>query len=202
VGTSAFLFGITIAIAIGPIALLIISVSANTGLHAGVRSAAGAAAADLMYALLAFAIGYRLAPMVKSEEGKLGLIASLVLVGFGVWMVIVAFRRLNSPPTDSTNILKRPFLQTYALTAVNPLTLILFAGFAVQLPLADSLARVFWFGGSVALGSLLVNVTLAIGGAALGRIIGQGRILVMLNVMSGLGITAFGLVGLSRWITA
>lgn len=199
-GASAFLFGVTIAIALGPIALLIVSVSANAGLQSGLRSAAGAAAADLTYALLAFAIGYRLAPLIKSEQSKLGVIASLVLIGFGLWMVVVALRRLKAPQAGSTGVLRRPFLQTYALTAGNPLTLVLFAGFAVQLPLADSLARVFWFGGLVALGSLLVQMTLAVGGATLGRLLGQGQRLVILNIVSGLGITAFGFVGLGRWI--
>ncbi len=112
VGASAFLFGVTVAIAIGPIALFIISVSANTGLNAGLRSAVGAAAADLTYALLAFAIGYRLAPLVKSQQDKLGIIASLVLVGVGLWMVIVALRRLKTPEEDSAGVLSRPFLQT------------------------------------------------------------------------------------------
>ena len=147
--TSALLFGVTIAIAIGPIALLIMNVSANTGLQAGLRSAAGAAAADLTYALLAFAIGYRLAPLVKNQQSTLGILASLVLVGFGIWMVIVALRRLKTPQAGSPDILSRPFLQTYALTAVNPLTLVLFAGFAVQsaaCQFANPHILVWWFG--------------------------------------------------------
>ena len=196
----ALLFGITIAIAIGPIALLITSTSANAGLGAGLRSAAGAAAADLTYALLAFAAGYRLAPAIRDAEPSLDFIASLVLLGFGLWIAAAALRQLGPSRVAGGAVLEHPFLQTYALTVVNPLTVILFAGFAAQLPLADSLVRVCWFGGLVALGSLLVQVALAVGGAALGRVLGQGRRLVTLNIVSGVGVAGFGLAGLYRWI--
>jgi hypothetical protein len=43
---TALLFGATIAIAIGPIALLIINVAATAGLRPGLAAGSGAAAAD------------------------------------------------------------------------------------------------------------------------------------------------------------
>jgi hypothetical protein len=49
----AFVFGVTLALAVGPIALLIIRYAAANGLRAGLASAGGAALADLTYATIA-----------------------------------------------------------------------------------------------------------------------------------------------------
>ena len=55
----AFLFGVSLAIAIGPIALLIIHNGLNHGVSLAVRSGLGAATADLLYSIVAFIIGAR-----------------------------------------------------------------------------------------------------------------------------------------------
>jgi threonine/homoserine/homoserine lactone efflux protein len=53
----AFLFGFTLAIAVGPIAILIFNQTINCGLKTGIFSALGAASADLTYAILTFSSG-------------------------------------------------------------------------------------------------------------------------------------------------
>jgi threonine/homoserine/homoserine lactone efflux protein len=194
----SFLFGVTVALAVGPIALLIMAVSAASGLGAGLRSAAGAATADLGYAALAFGAGHRIAPLLESRRGALDVVASLVLVGLGAWMVATALRGAHgeaaaAPPRP---LLTRPYLQTLGLTAANPLTLLLFAGFGARLPTLDGAATAFLCAVLLAFGSLLIQVVLALGGASLRRFLATGRRLAVVNAVSGLGIAAFGAAGL------
>ena len=84
---------------------------------------------------------------------------------------------------------------------MNPLTVILFAGFAPQLPLADSPALAAWYAACVALGSLAGQVAHALGGGALGRALQRGHGLRIVNGLSGAGIAAFGVAGLASPLT-
>jgi threonine/homoserine/homoserine lactone efflux protein len=63
---TSFLFGITIAIAVGPITLLIVNNSINCGISNGIRSGAAAATADFTYALVAFLAGTSLIGIDKN----------------------------------------------------------------------------------------------------------------------------------------
>jgi threonine/homoserine/homoserine lactone efflux protein len=196
----SFVFGVTVALAVGPIALLIMAVSATSGLGAGLRSAAGAATADLGYAAVAFGAGYRLAPLLEERRSALEIIASLVLIGFGLWMLVSALRTTRGAfaAAPTAPLLSRPFVQTLALTAINPLTLLLFAGFGARLPALDSPATAVACALLLALGSLLIQAVLALGGAGLRRLLSTGRRLALVNALSGAGIAAFGAVGLLR----
>jgi len=69
-----FIFGITLAISIGPIAILILNRSMNCGLKNGVLSGLGAATADLTYALVcrAFLLSLFRTPTRKYPSGFSG----------------------------------------------------------------------------------------------------------------------------------
>jgi threonine/homoserine/homoserine lactone efflux protein len=202
---TAFAFGFTLAIAVGPIALLIVNLSAAGGLRAGAASGLGAALADLTYALVTFLGGSALAPLIAAHAAPLRVVAASMLVLFGLWMAASALRRLRAGSNDPAGAearslpFRRPLLTTFLLTAVNPLTLLLFSGFALQLPLATSPARAVGYALSLFLGSLVVQQSLALGGAALGRFLTRPAWLLGLNLASGLGICGFGVVGLVRW---
>jgi threonine/homoserine/homoserine lactone efflux protein len=205
---TAFLFGFTLAVAVGPIALLIVNLSASGGLRAGATGGLGAALADLTYALVTFLGGSALAPRIAAHAASLRGLAAGVLVVFGIWMAARALRQLRSDPAAPPeaaarpSLLRRPLLTTYLLTIVNPLTLLLFAGFALQLPFAASPARAVGYAVCLALGSLIVQQALALGGAALGRFLTRPAWLAALNLASGVGICVFGVVGLVRWMAA
>ena len=64
----AFLFGVIVAGAIGPIALLIFGTGARQGLAAGAYAGFGAALADLAYALAAFLAGAVVLPYLAEYE--------------------------------------------------------------------------------------------------------------------------------------
>ena len=134
----------TIAATIGPIALLIINVSAVDGLGRGIRAALGAAIADLAFAVTAFAGGYAVTAALEAYRAELSAIASGVLVVFGLWMAAQAWRVRRGSGSDK-RWLSAPFFQTFALTIVNPLGAIAFMSLAIQLPAVSSLTIVAFF---------------------------------------------------------
>jgi threonine/homoserine/homoserine lactone efflux protein len=192
------LFGLTLAVAVGPIALLILGYGTRHGLRAGSPAALGAALADFTYALAAFFLGNRLAPHLEAHEAGLRLTASLVLVGLGAWMAWTAWRdrAKELAAAEAKPGLAGPLATIYLLTLVNPLTLLLFLGISAQLPLAGSPLRAAGYAACLFLGSLLGQMIFAVGGAGLGRILTDRRWIFRLNLASGVAIVLFGLAGL------
>lgn len=199
----AFLFGLTIAAAVGPIAVLIVTYGISFGPRVGALAGIGAALADFTYALVAFVAGQAILPLLDRNARWVHLVATLVLVAFGAWMLWGALRpKLGREPGGMAEpgTPRRPLMTVYALTIVNPLTVIAFLGFAVQLPLAGSLVRALAFSVCLFAGSLLVQLAFGLGGAGLGRAFSRGPWVRVLNGLSGAGIVLFGLWGLRAWL--
>ncbi len=192
----AFCFGLTIAVAIGPIALLIVNYSMTHGLRYGLRSALGAAGADFSYALVAFLAGHGAVRVVEARR-FFEMAAGIGLVAFGAWLAVAALRRRVpvGPSTASGGKSVRPLLTTYLLTLINPLTLVAFLGLAPQLPLGESPWGAAGLAGSLFAGSLVVQILLALAGAGIGRSVARPEVIRTLNVASGIGIALFGIVG-------
>lgn len=126
------LAGFGIAIPVGAIAVLIIEHSLRRGFRFGFAAGAGAATADLLYALLAALAGAALAARLAPLAGELRLASAAVLVGIGG----LGLRRvralgsagLETPPAD---VAARPpfwvFAQFLGLTLLNPMTVAYFA---------------------------------------------------------------------------
>ncbi len=192
----SLLFGLTIALAIGPIAVLIVNYGVTRGFAAAARSATGAGLADFTYAIVAFVAGDLLVARLQAHRTAFEIVAASILLLVGIYMLASALRAHGpvgaAPATGTGNEL----LTTYGLTLFNPLTLIAFAGFAGQLPLAGSSARALFLAAAVFTGSIVVQLALATAGAQLGRRLHSAAALKWLNVASGLGILAFGLIGL------
>ena len=189
----ALLFGAVLAGSIGPIALLIFGTAANRGLAAGAFAAAGAALADLVYALLAFSIGALLLPALEQQATVIRVACALLLTGLGVWMLL-------QRPADAAAAPARPaahlLLRVFLLTLVNPMTLVVFAGFVPQLPLAGSLPAAVTLALALAAGSLAVALAIAAAGAALGAALPGRGWQRAINLAAAAGILAFGLTGL------
>ncbi len=128
---TALLFGATVAIAIGPIALLIANVSASAGLGAGVRSAFGAAVGDFTFAVVAFLAGSFATSALIAHRHFISILGSLVLLAFGIWLAMRALRGTGQVRHAlPEGVLTRPLQTTYVLTLANPLTILAFVGFA------------------------------------------------------------------------
>ncbi len=193
----AFLFGISLAIAIGPIALLIIHNGLNHGMSVAVRSGLGAATADLLYCVLAFIIGARVIAALSGHERALHVSSGAALIGVGLWLAArAAHPAQTSEKTQRDADRNRAgFWVTLTLTLANPLTLAIFLGFAGQLSLGgDSRAAVF-LSLCVFMGSLLVQMMFALLGASLGKWVTDRRAIRVLNFISAVAIIAFGARG-------
>lgn len=196
----SFLFGLTLAAAVGPIALLIVNYGLSQGFRAAFAAGCGAAVADLLYAMLAFIAGSQIVAWLAERQDGFRRISGLALVLLGLWMLWRSWAprdadkpvaAVATPGTDA----QRPFLTTLLLTVVNPLTVLVFVGFAGQLPLGGSLRAAVALALAVFAGSLMVQTVFALGGAALARVLSNSRWQRLLNGLSGLAIVAFGIHG-------
>ncbi|MFQ5511361.1 MAG: LysE family translocator [Candidatus Krumholzibacteriia bacterium] len=193
----AFLFGIAVAIAIGPIAILVITNGITHGFAAAMRSAGGAASADLTFSLVAFSIGAQLNRVLDEHQALFALLSSVVLILFGLWMIRNAGFRNPAGVPDAAARSARVFgyWPTYGLTAANPLTIVAFMGFAGQASYAGAWYEIAYFSFFVFLGSLLVQTMLALFSSSLRSILKNPRIVAYLNLAGGAAIATFGIVG-------
>lgn len=173
----AFLLGMAagygIAIPVGAIAVLIVQVGIRCGFVCAASAGAGAATADLLYALLAVTGGVALAAAVEDVGEPLRWLSAAVLV-------LIALRglvRARRAPGMAEAPLPRPreYALTYArflgLTVINPLTVVYFAAIVLGLGVAADLspgAGVAFVGGAF-LASLSWQLLLAAVGALAGR---------------------------------
>ena len=132
----AFAFGVIVAGAIGPIALLIFGTGARRGFAAGAFAGLGAALADLLYALAAFFAGALVMSRLAGHERPIQRGCALLLVALGAWMLSGVLRTGGQP--EAPRPASHAFLPTFMLTVINPLTFVIFAGVVPQLPVAGS----------------------------------------------------------------
>ena len=190
----AFVFGVIVAGAIGPIALLIFGTGARQGILAGAVAALGASLADFLYALAAFLLGALILPVLAGHRPAIEVGCALVLVGFGAWMMFGELRPGRPPAAPKPAA--RLFLPTFLLTFLNPMTLVMFAGFVPQLPVAGSIAAAVGFALALAAGSAAVGISFAGAGAALGKAIPGDRGRRAISLAAAAGIAGFGVYGL------
>jgi threonine/homoserine/homoserine lactone efflux protein len=187
----------TLAAAVGPVALLIVTYGLRRGGRAAVAAGLGAAFADLIYALLAFRIGSVLLATLVEHERALRAGAAIVLTAVGIGLIVRAAR--PAPDSAGARALvdsSRPLIATFLLTLVNPLTIVLFTTFAAQLPVGNFGTIGVLFAASLFFGSLIVQMVFALGAATLGRSVSDPSWMRALNTAGGGAIAAFGIVGL------
>lgn len=192
---TSFIFGLTIAVSIGPIALLIINRSINCGLRKGLVTGLAAASADFTYAIVSFLSGAAITALLIQYEFWLHAFASGILILFGLWMLFNAIKSRKREITSNNSSCDRAFITTYALTIANPLTIIAFTGFAAQSSISGLSTIVFC---SVALfaGSLIIQMLLALFGNQLKKHISNSSAIFYLNIMSASFITLLGFIKL------
>ncbi len=191
----AFVFGVVVAAAIGPIALLIFGTGARQGFASGAFAGLGAALADLLYALAAFSAGAVILPILAGHATAIRVACALLLIGLGAAMLVGQMGSRQAPaPARAAS---RSFLPTFALTIVNPMTFVMFAGIVPQLPVAGSLANAAALAAALAAGSAAVNVALGACGAALGKALPGERARRAVSAAAAVGILGFGLYGLA-----
>ncbi len=187
-------FGFAIAASIGPIALLIISTAVSHGLRPGCYAAFGAALADLFYALLAFSAGALILPRLATHATAIRTAAALILIGFAIYMMFRSAVAQGGNPAGPRAA--GMLLPTFLLTLVNPVILVIFAGFVPQLPLAGSLTTAAGLAFGLFFGSLSVQLALAVTGSHLRAALPGRGWRRRISLAGAAGILAFGLIGL------
>lgn len=188
----SLLFGAVLAGSIGPIALLIFARATQRGFAAGAFAGLGAALADFLYAFIAFSAAALLLPRLTAHAGAIRTGCGLLLAGLGLWMLLRRPAQAAEPQSARASL-----WPTFLLTLVNPMTIVVFAGFVPQLPLAGSPAAAAWLALALFLGSLAVQFVIASAGAAAGAVLPGPGWRRAINAASAVGIFAFGIAGLA-----
>ena len=121
------LAGYGIAIPVGPIAILIVELGVQQGFSTAFCAGAGAASADLFYAMIATLAGTLLVSMLEPFSGLLRIVSACVLILIGVSLLI---RELRREARNRLAYSSRGYLHTYTmvlgLTLLNPVTVTYF----------------------------------------------------------------------------
>jgi threonine/homoserine/homoserine lactone efflux protein len=189
------LAGYGIAVPVGAVAILIVNTSIRSGFTIGFMAGAGAATADLLYAVLASVAGAALTAWLEPVASPLRMLGGLVLIGLASWGLWQGLKRGSRP--EKTTEARAP-LMTYAqfvgITIINPLTIVYFTAFilgrgpsAYQYPVVASLLFVL----GVGLASLSWQTLLAaLGGVAGTRLSNRFRRLAI--ILGNLLVLALG----------
>lgn len=134
--------GFSIAAPVGPIGVLCIRRTLAEGRLVGWMSGMGAASADAAYGALA-ALGFGLAGALAGPAAESGLVATLLRIAGGLFLLYLGVSTWRSRPAAAANgsagepagggSLLRAYLSTFFLTLTNPLTIASFAAMFVGL---------------------------------------------------------------------
>lgn len=130
-----FVLGLSIAIPLGPISVLIFSRSLKFGFLAGITSAAGASLADAFYAAVA-AFGLTLiSDFLVDMQNPIRVVGALFLLGLGIQTFRKKTIATGKAGARVTHL--RGFGVTFLLTLTSPMTILLFATLFASLGLAE-----------------------------------------------------------------
>ena len=128
------LAGLSVAMPVGPVGVLLLRSGLVDGVRVAVAAACGIATVDVLYAVVAVAVGTPVSRVVGEHAALVRGVSAAVLVVIGVVGLVSATRRAAPDPgQDRTMSATRTYGRFVALTAVNPLTAVTFTTIAVGL---------------------------------------------------------------------
>lgn len=163
--------GLAIAVPLGAIGVLLVREGATRGFAGGAAAAAAVASVDTLYCLIAVTAGAALSPLIAAWEPWPQIIGGAVLLVIAVR----GLRQLRVTPSESEAASTgeggsswRRYALFFALTAVNPATVVYFAAIMAGLSaVAASAATAAAFVVGVAVASVGWQLLLVLAGAAL-----------------------------------
>jgi arginine exporter protein ArgO len=199
---AGLLAGYGVAIPVGAIAALIISLTARTSLRTGAAAAMGVATADGVYALAAVLGGAALARVIEPIGTPLRWVAALVLVVLAARTAVTAVRHYREPAAARSSAglgtPRRAFLGLLGLTLLNPATIVYFGALVLGRQAADSLStsEAVVFVAAAFAASASWQLLLAGSGSLVGRVLTgpRGRLVTSLVSSVVIGVLAIGLV--------
>lgn len=194
------IIGLTLAVPVGPIALLCIQRAVTDGRLHGIASGIGVATADSFYAGVTFFGLTAISGLIITHQFSLRLAAGIVLILVGIRIFLSMPVPLSVKTEHETYL--RDYLSMVAIAIANPLTLIFFVailpGFGVVFH-ENSVLSASEFVGGVFFGSTLWWIILCGSIGSFRSRISDGH-LGLINRVSGVLIVIFG-VGMLLLIT-
>lgn len=171
---SGLLTGWAIAVPVGAVAALIVTLTARTTWRVGAGAALGVATVDAGYAVVAVVAGAWVASLLEPVARELGIVSGAVLLGLAALTALHAVRSGSAAGAEADD--RRPMTPARAyvlflgITALNPATVVYFAAIVLGNDhLTSGVAEAVVFVAAVAVASGSWQLLLASGGAALGR---------------------------------
>jgi arginine exporter protein ArgO len=193
---SGLVTGLAIAMPVGAVAALIVTLTARTSLTVGLGAGLGVATVDGVYASVAVLAGGVVAQVLAPIAAGLRIGSVVVLLAIAVWLVVSALR--PRPDTDPragwVTTPLRAWAAYAAITAVNPATVVYFAAIVLanhDLVTGPAESTAFVLAAFVASASWQSLV--ACTGALLGTVLTGPRGRVVTGVVSGVAIAALAL---------
>jgi threonine/homoserine/homoserine lactone efflux protein len=161
--------GYGIAVPVGAIAVLIVGTAVKDGFATGAAAGAGAATADLLYALVAAFAGTAVSGVLEGKERAIGLVSAAVLVaiaGHGLWSL--QGRSIEATAVPVPAALAVTYARFVVLTIVNPLTVVYFSSLVIGLRLGTEWT--FATGAAFAVGAFAASLSWQLVLATLGAV--------------------------------
>ncbi|MFF7455449.1 LysE family transporter [Kitasatospora sp. NPDC008115] len=131
---SGLLAGYGVAVPVGAVSVLVVTLASRVSLGRGLAAALGVATADGLYALVAVLGGAALAPVIAPAAGVLEIVAAGVLVLLavhGLRATLRAHRREDGAPPPVAASPWRTYAALLGLTLLNPLTVVYFTALVI-----------------------------------------------------------------------
>jgi threonine/homoserine/homoserine lactone efflux protein len=195
------LAGYGIAIPVGAVAILIIDIALRRGFRDGFMAGAGAASADLIYAIIAALAGTLISGWIAPFALPLRIASGFVLVGLGGY----GLYRLNKPRTEEATEVEpssskwRTFTQFLGITLLNPMTIAYFGSLILGgtgAGMTTAVERALFVAGA-GLASFSWQTLLAVFGALAHKRL-PPRLQLMLSVFGNLIVIGFGVFRLAE----
>jgi arginine exporter protein ArgO len=199
---AGLLAGYGVAVPVGAIAALIVSLTARTSLRVGAAAALGVASADGLYAVAAVVGGAALARVIAPVSTPLRWTAAVVLVGLALRTAVSAIRhhREGAAPRPATGLATpaRAYLGLLGLTLLNPATIVYFGALVLGRQAGGEVGGIDagLFVAGAFLASASWQLLLAGGGSLVGRVLTgpRGRLATALVSSAVIAVLAAALV--------
>jgi threonine/homoserine/homoserine lactone efflux protein len=167
---------------VGAVAAYLVALTARTSMRTGVFAALGVATADGVYALIAVWGGAALAAVLRPVTLPLRRGSAVLLIALAVRGTVTAIRRRrrspgSTPVRQAASGVGRAYLGLWAMTLLNPLTVLYSTALVLGRPSAAAPARADQavFVVAVFVASASWQLIVAAGGALLGRVVTGNR---------------------------
>jgi arginine exporter protein ArgO len=167
--------GYGVAVPVGAIAALLISLTARTSLKVGAAAALGVASADAVFSAIAVLGGAALAGVIAPITTPLHWVAAVVLLGLAARTAVNAWRHhregATPKPVGGLGTPGRAYLGLLGLTLLNPTTIVYFGALVLGRPAFAGPAEAVLFIVGVVAASASWQLLLAGGGSIVGRVL-------------------------------